>query len=361
MLVYILFIIGFLLLIKGGDYLVSGSSTIAKSFGISDLIIGLTVVSFGTSAPELIVNVLASIGGSADIAIGNVLGSNIANILLIVGCTAVLCDLPLKRDTLLSEIPFSVLAIVLVGFLANASLMKDSELETISRLDGGILLIFFALFMTYVFYVTFEDKPEIKVKPHELVVHGKNSEIDNSEINESEINKSDSPKVDKSDKSDKSDDEDEELTSSKAWLYIAIGMIALFIGGKWVVDGAIHIARIFGLTERLIGLTVIAIGTSLPELVTSIIAAKKGAVDIAIGNAIGSNIFNLLWILGISSIIKPLPFQTVNNIDIVILMIASSLLILSLATGKRRAIDRNDGILFLVLYTAYLVFCIYNG
>ena len=339
MLVYILFVIGFFLLIKGGDYLVTGSSSIARRFGVSDLIIGLTVVSFGTSAPELIVNILASLSGSSDIAIGNVLGSNIANILLIVGITAILCDLPLSRNTLLSEIPFSLFAVVLVGFLANASFLQGEQLETISRMDGGILLFFFALFIVYVFYVAFEDKD-------------KNTDKDKDKNDNKTLCEDDGSKP---------ESESFAMSSSKAWGCILFGIFGLFLGGKWVVDGAIEIARAFGLTERLIGLTVIAIGTSLPELVTSIIAARNKTVDIAVGNAIGSNIFNLLWILGISSVIKPLSFTVVNNADIFILMIATCLFILSLATGKRRAIDRNDGIIFLILYVAYLAFCVYRG
>lgn len=342
MLVYVLFVVGFVLLIKGGDYLVAGASAIARKFGISDLIIGLTVVSFGTSAPELIVNVLSSLSGSSDIAIGNVLGSNVANILLIVGVTAILCDLPLSRNTLLSEIPFSLMAVVLVGFLANASFMKNDELETISRLDGGILMFFFALFIVYVFYVAFEDKERAN-----QIVESIHTKLDSNPVSD--------------DGESNAETDPAHMSTVKAWLLIILGMFGLFLGGKWVVDGAVFMARAFGLTERLIGLTVIAIGTSLPELVTSIIAARSKAVDIAIGNAIGSNIFNLLWILGISSLIKPLPFRVINNADIFVLMVASCLLVLSLATGKKRAIDRNDGIVFVTLYVAYLAFCIYRG
>jgi cation:H+ antiporter len=216
--------------------------------------------------------------------------------------------------------------------------VKGEALETISRLDGAILMFFFALFILYVFYVAFEDKKKAKELAESI-----HKRID-GDVSEGDLTI-----------------ESDKISNGRAWFLIIVGIIGLFIGGKWVVDGAVAIARAFGLTERLIGLTVIAIGTSLPELVTSIIAAKNKAVDIAVGNAIGSNIFNLLWILGVSSLVKPLPFKVVNNADIIVLMIASCLLILSLATGKKRAIDRNDGILFVSLYIAYLVFCIYRG
>mgnify|MGYP001550981846 CR=1 FL=1 len=316
---YLLFFLGFVILIKGGDWLVSGSTSIAKRYGLSDMVVGLTIVSFGTSAPELVVNVISSLSGSSEIAIGNVIGSNISNILLIIGTTAIICDLPIKRNTLLSEIPFSLSAAVLIGFLANAALFDSKSNLLISRGDGAILLFFFVLFLAYVFRIANEQ-----------------GEPPNA-------------------------DEIKELPMKRSLMLVGGGMLALFVGGKWVVDGAIVLARMVGMSETFIGLTVIAIGTSLPELVTSIVAASKKNVDIAVGNAIGSNIFNVLWILGISAIIKPLPFAVVNNTDILVLIVSSSLLILSLATGKRNAIDRNDGILFVVLYAAYTAFCIYRG
>ncbi len=318
---FLLFLIGFVVLIKGGDWLVSGSTSIAKRYGLSDMVVGLTIVSFGTSAPELIVNIISSLSGSSEIAIGNVIGSNISNILLIIGVTAIICDLPIKRDTLLSEIPFSLSAAVLVGFLANAALFDSKSTLLISRGDGGILLFFFVLFLAYIFRIAKEQ-------------------VENGEEEGEKL---------------------EVLPMRKSVALLLGGFIGLFLGGKWVVDGAIAMAKWLGMSETFIGLTVIAIGTSLPELVTSVVAASKKSVDIAIGNAIGSNIFNVLWILGISAVIKPLPFAVLNNTDILVLIFSSSLLILSLATGKRHAIDRNDGILFVVLYALYTAFCIYRG
>jgi len=333
-LTYALFLVGFFLLVKGGDVLVEGSVSLARRRGISDMVVGLTIVSFGTSAPELVVNVVSSFGGSSEIAIGNVIGSNIANILLIIGITAIICDLPLKRDTLLSEIPFSLSAAVLVGFLANASLFEGKRSLLISRGDGMVMLFFFVLFMAYVFRIARESDDE----PTE-------------------------PEVSTADGGDDDGDAMKRppLPTSKAVACIVGGVVALFLGGKFVVDGAIALARLVGMSETFIGLTVVAVGTSLPELVTSIVAASKQNVDIAVGNAIGSNIFNILWILGISAVIEPLPFDVVTNHDILVLIFASSLLILALATGKRNAIDRHDGFVFVLLYVVYTIFCIKRG
>lgn len=269
--VYILFVIGFVLLIKGADFLVEGASSIAKRNRIPEIVIGLTIVSFGTSMPELIVNLLASFDGSSELAIGNVLGSNIANVLLILGVAALIKPLPIHKSIYFTELPISLFATVLLGFLANADLFVDVKGLTLSRYDGTILLFFFGLFMTYI-YVVAQSKDEI-------------DEADQTNM----------------------------LPRTKSILYIIGGSIGLFIGGKWVVDGAFEIALFFGLSETFIGLTVVAVGTSLPELVTSAVAARKGQSDMAVGNVVGSNIFNILWILGISSIIRPLPFDIISN------------------------------------------------
>ena len=320
-LTYFLFVVGFVLLIKGADYLVDGSSSIAKKFNISDFIVGMTIVSFGTSMPELIVNIMASLNGNSELAIGNIIGSNISNILLILGISAVICPLPLHRNTVLSEIPFSLTSALLVGFLANAALFDSRENLTISRPDGVILLFFFALFLAYIFRMGKESQSPLVEPDHEVMI----------------------------------------MPMYRSLLMIGGGIFALFLGGKWVVDGAIKIADIFGFSETFIGLTVVAIGTSLPELVTSAIAATKKNTDIAVGNVIGSNILNLLWILGISSITMPLPFDITTNTDIVVLIFASSLLLLAMATGTKNAIDRWDGIAFVFIYIAYISFLVYRG
>ncbi|MBC5993336.1 calcium/sodium antiporter [Pontibacter cellulosilyticus] len=320
MLLYILFVVGFVLLIKGADILVSGSSAIAKRYGLSDMVVGLTIVSFGTSLPELIINIMSSLQGQTELAIGNVFGSNVANLLFILGITALICPLPIKRNTILTEIPFSLIATLLVGFLANAALI-DNRIELyISRTDGVILLFFFVLFMAYIYNIARTNKDEIL--PEE---------------------------------------ETEEMSLVKASTYIALGVAGLFLGGKWVVDGAVFIAQSLGLSESFIGLTVVAIGTSLPELVTSAMAAYRRNIDIAVGNVVGSNIFNLLWILGISALISPLPFDVVSNYDIAMMILASTLLIITMPIGKKNTIDRWNGVLFLLVYVGYIVFLVQRG
>ncbi len=321
--VHVLFVIGFVALIKGADMLVEGASSVGKKFNLSSLIIGLTIVSFGTSLPELLVNIMASFSGSAELAIGNVFGSNVANILLILGVSAMICPLPITRNTYFSEIPFSLIATLLVGFLANASIEtfgvnQDGEL-LLSSFDGYVLLFFFTLFLGYVYIVSkqnqgIEGEPEIK-----------------------------------------------ETSWLKSIAYILVGMVGLYFGGKWVVDGAIELAVHFGLSETFIGLTVVAIGTSLPELVTSVIAALKKQTDIAVGNAIGSNIFNLLWILGLSAAIKPLPFEVISNMDVFMIILASTFLIMAVVIGKRPVISRWEGLWFVLAYGVYMVFLINRG
>lgn len=310
------------MLIKGADFLVEGASNIAAKLGVSDLVVGLTIVSFGTSMPELIVNIMASFNGNTDIAIGNVLGSNIANILLILGCAAVIRTLPAQNNTVIAEIPFSLSAILLVGFLANANLWgaKDTILG-LSRMDGFLILLFFALFFAYIFQMVRRDKADQlnKVSMHKPVNMLKESG------------------------------------------FVILGIIMLFLGGKWVVDGAVDIAGRMGMSEAFIGLTVIAIGTSLPELVTSVVAARKGNVDVAVGNVVGSNIFNVLWILGLSSVINPLPFNKAANFDVLIVVFSTALILVLMVISKKQEIKRWHGIIFLSSYIAYLTFLVYRG
>lgn len=308
----ILFVIGFILLIKGADWLVDGASSVAKKYNISDLVIGLTIVSFGTSAPELVVNILASFSGSSDIAIGNVLGSNIANIFLILGLCALISSLPLKKSTVFSEIPFTLIAAFLVGFLANTHLFTSDPSLQISRFEGIVLLIFFILFMGYIYTLTKED---------------------NDIIEEIEV----------------------KMSTKKSILFISTGILAMFFGGNWVVDGAVEFAQFFGLSESFIGLTIVSIGTSLPELATSVMAARKGNADIAVGNIVGSNIFNIFWILGISATIKNLPFPEISNIDIAVTGFASVALLLSMTYGKKYSIGKIDGVLYILIYVVYVI------
>jgi len=321
MLIYFLFVLGFVLLIKGADVLVTGATSIAKRFGISDMVVGLTIVSLGTSMPELIVNILSSVQGQSELAIGNVFGSNVANLLLILGVTAIICPLPIRKATILNELPFSLIATLLVGFLANATLLHNRSELYISRLDGGILLFFFGLFMIYIYHVA-------KTNKEEVLAHSAENPV---------------------------------MPIVKSLLLILLGVAGLFLGGKWVVDGAVYMAQSFGLSESFIGLTVVAIGTSLPELVTSAMAAYRRNIDIAVGNVIGSNIFNLLWILGVSALISPLPFNVMSNSDIVMMIFASTLLILAMPIGGKNTIDRWNGAFFLLVYAGYIAYLVMRG
>jgi cation:H+ antiporter len=304
---------------KGADYLVDGAYSIAKNLKISELAIGLTVVAFGTSMPELIVNIAASSKGASDIAIGNIFGSSIANVLLILGVSAIICPLPLKKQTVMSEVPFTIIATLLVGFLANGALFVGEKNLVLTRVDGIILLFFFVLYMMY---IARSSKDHIIDEPGEM---------------------------------------HRTVSISKSVFFVLIGITTLLIGGQWVVNGAIYFAKWLGISEALIGFTVVAIGTSLPELVTSIVAARKGDIDISVGNIIGSNIFNILFILGVSASIKPLVFSGVNNVDILIMLFSSVLIIVSMGTGIKNAIDRKNGIVFLLSYVVYIVFLVIRG
>lgn len=316
MLIYILFVIGFVLLIKGASLLVDGSASIAKKLKISSIVIGLTIVAFGTSAPEFIVNIFASINGNTDIAIGNILGSNIANILLILGIASIIYPLSTKRNTVWKEIPMALLAALILGVLVNDLRIDNAVFSGLSRIDGIVLLSFFIIFLYYTFGIA------------------KNSDENDG------------------------DGEIKDLNYLKSSLYILTGLIGLVLGGKWIVDGAVHIATMLNISQSLIGLTIVAIGTSLPELATSAIAAYKKQTDIAIGNVVGSNIFNIFWILGFSALIKPLPFNQSSDIDIIMTIFASLFLFVVMFVGKRHVIQKWQGVLMVLTYIAYLVLII---
>ncbi|MBK8413237.1 MAG: calcium/sodium antiporter [Bacteroidetes bacterium] len=317
MIIYILFILGFAILIKGADMLVDGSSSLARRFGISDIVIGLTIVSMGTSAPELVVNVIASLNGNSEIAVGNILGSNIVNIFFILGISAVIFPLTVKRNTTYKEIPFALLASLVILFLCNDMLFDYEDKAVLSTGDGLVLLGFFSIFIYYIFAIAkAETLVESYVAPMPL---------------------------------------------PKAVLFIAIGLIGLVLGGKWIVDGAVVMASGMGVSESLIGLTIVAIGTSLPELATSAVAAYKKNTDIAIGNVVGSNIFNSFWILGFSALINPIPVLQRNNIDFAMNILASVLLFAFLFIGKRHMLERWQGVAFILVYIAYVVYLVQLG
>ena len=320
-------IVGFFLLIKGADLLVDGGSDIARRYGISDLVIGLTIVSFGTSAPELIVNVVASFKGSADIAIGNIIGSNISNTLLILGATATITPLAVQRSTVFKEIPFSLLAVVMLFIMANDSIINGYGFSELSRSDGLCFMGFFIIFLYYIFSIR-KGKPH----PHEHHTAATHSTVASGAL-------------------------------------IVGGLIGLGAGGELAVRGAIQIATIMNWSEKLIGLTIVALGTSLPELTASIVAALKNKPDISVGNIIGSNIFNIFWILGLSSLIRPIPFEEALNPDLVIVVFSTFALFIFIHTGKihhrlfrwwrqyeGHELTRPEGLIMLVSYIVYIVF-----
>jgi len=302
-------------LIKSADFLVAGASSIAARLGISSLVIGLTIVSFGISLPEMLVTMVSGLRNNADLAIANVIGSNIANVLLVLGAAAIVRPLRVQDSTVVSEIPFSLTAALLVGFLANAALFSPIHELSISRLDGGILLFFFVLFMLYVYKMSREQAAEA---------------VEASAV----------------------------LGTTRASIYIVGGIVGLYFGGGWVVDGAVGIAQWLGVDDALIGLTVIAIGTSSPELVASAVAAYRNQSDIAVGNVVGSNIFNLLWVLGLTSSVVELPFEVISNTDLVMVIASSAMIIIALALSRNSTILRSHGIAFVTLYVAYLVYVV---
>jgi cation:H+ antiporter len=317
MLTYVLFLVGFVLLIKGADLLTEGGSAIAKNLGVSDLAIGLTLVSFGTSLPEFVVNIIASLEHNSGIAIGNILGSNIANVLLILGVSAVISPVVVRRKTVWVEIPFSCLAAVVLGILANDALIDGAPSSVLTRSDGFILLSFFLVFMAYIIAVGREDaKNEVT--------------------------------------------EERKSTVFSAVLMAAGGSLALFVGGKWVVEGGVHLAVTLGMSQSVIGLTIVALGTSLPELATCVVASRKNSPDIAIGNVVGSNIFNIFWILGCSSVIQAIPLENKTNIDLAFTIFVSALLFLTVFIGKKRLIGRWKGVGFVLLYLVYMVLAFFR-
>lgn len=315
MITYGLFIIGFAILIYGAKLLIDGASSLGTRAGLPQLIIGLSIVALGTSLPELVINVFASINGSTGLAIGNVLGSNIMNTLFIVGVTAIIYPIKVSSKVIKRDSTINLIAILIMAVLANDFLFGKS-VNSIDQVDGIILLFLFAVLL----YILFSDK------------------------------------------SDK-EDNTEEIVSTKSipvsLLLIVAGIAGLFFGGRWIVAGATAIANDLGVSESTIGLTLVAIATSLPELVTSIIAALNKKTDIAIGNALGSNVFNIFLVLGTSAAITPIKFDTGLNLEIGIL-IASSLFLLTviLVGSTKRTITRIEGILLSIIYLSFLTWSI---
>lgn len=310
---------GFAVLIKGADFLVAGASSTARKYGISNLAIGLTVVAFGTSMPELVVSLLSALEGKNDASFGNVIGSNNFNLMFILGVSGMFAPLIVQRNTVKYEVPLSLFAAFILYYLVNEEIMWSSTEANggiLSRWDSFILLVLFILFLLYV-YRTMRSSSDIEGAPP----------VKN-------------------------------YSMGISMLMIVGGLVMLVFGGKLVVDNAIEIARNYGLSEKLIGLTILAAGTSLPELATSCVAAYKGNTDIAIGNVVGSNIFNILFILGVTGIIHPIPFNPALNFDLQVLMASTVLLMIFMFTLNTRKLDRWEAALLLLAYIAYTVYLI---
>ncbi len=312
-------IVGFVLLVKGADFFVEGASSIAKRMHIPTIVIGLTIVAFGTSAPELAVSLSAAIKGSNDIAIGNVVGSNIFNLLIVIGVSAMISPLTVKRSMIKKDYPLSIFAAVLLGVLCLDSVLFHAKETTLGRMDGVILLVCFVFFM----YITVRE--------------GLRGRKDAKKEHEDEV-------------------ENMSFPIGKSIVLLVVGLAGIVFGGDLSVEGAKEIARAFGLSEALIGLTIVAIGTSLPELVTSIVAAKKGESDIALGNVVGSNLFNIFFILGCSATILPMHVSGTYIYDIGLLIIVSVLAFIPIAKSKK--VGRVMGGVMTLAYVAYTVYLI---
>ena len=316
----ILIIIGLAILVAGAEGLVRGSASLAARFRIPPLVIGLTIVSFGTSAPELTVNIVSALNGSPDLAIGNVVGSNIANILLILGICALIVPLTVKSSTVWKEIPLALLGVSLLYIMGNDQMFDGVAFNAITRTDGLVLMSLMAIFMYYIVGMA------------------------------------------KAERTAKKDEEDiQQYGGGKSILLIVAGLVGLVVGGKLLVDSAVSIAKGLGVSESLIGLTIVGVGTSLPELATSVVAALRKHADIAIGNIVGSNIFNIFWILGLTGTILQLPFNPATSIDVLVAVGATALLFGFMFVGKKHRLTRAEGVAFLSLYVIYLVYLVGRG
>lgn len=306
----ILFVIGFALLIKGADFLVKGSSSLARKLGVSDFIIGLTIVAIGTSAPELVISLISGAEDKSSLLLGNLLGSNIANLLLILGTCALISPLIIKKTTVWREIPLMMFSACLAVLLMT-NLNGGGASSFVSFNDALILISFFAFFMYYVFSITKREKNVVvpETKKYNIFI---------------------------------------------SLIFIVLGLAALILGANWIVDGASYIALLFNLKESFIGLTIVALGTSLPELATSLVAVYHKRQDIAISNVIGSNIFNLSLILGAPALMNPIKFSSSLNLSIIVVLMATALFFVFMFVGRNKVLQRWQGGIFIIFYLIYL-------
>ena len=314
----VLLVVGLVLILKGADFLTDGASALARRFHISPLVIGLTIVAFGTSAPELTVSVVSAFHGSAGMAIGNVVGSNLFNTLMIVGVTSLVAPIVVTKGTLSKEIPLCILSCVVLLVCANDILLASGPVNTLGRADGLLLLCFFAIFLSYTFAIARSSEGEEEEKPVAS------------------------------------------LSLVRCLIFIVGGLAALVLGGQWFVDASTCIARSLGVSDAVIGLTLVAMGTSLPELATSVVAALKKNPEMAVGNVIGSNLFNAFFVLGTSATLSPLPMGGIGNFDLCYLLGACVLLFLAGAYYRERTITRLEGGVLVVAYLVYTGYLIYQ-
>ncbi len=310
---FIVLIVGFIILIKGADFFVEGASSFAKIFKVPTILIGLTIVAFGTSAPEGAVSIYAALKDSNQIAIGNIIGSSIFNILLVIGISSIMKPIDVKIKTILKEFPFLLLTCIVLFILSSDVDLQGAAVNKLTEADGLILLCMFSVFLYYIVEMAIMSKED----------YG---------------------------------DDIESMPFSKSALFSVVGLVGIVAGGNLVVESSSSLAVQLGMSETLVGLTIVAIGTSLPELVTSIVAAKKGQNDIAVGNAIGSNVFNILLILGITSIIKPIPIKSVVFFDMIYLLAATVLTYIFVTTERKSS--RLEGFILTISYFGYMVFII---
>ena len=316
--VFVLFVIGFVILIIGANTLVDGASSVGAKMKMSPVVIGFTIVALGTSLPELIINVFASARGETDLAVTNVLGSNIMNTLFIIGTSAFIYRIIPGRKTVITLVPISLFAAIVLGAFANIRFNDPALPHAISRIEGIVMVV---LLVAYLLFSYLFSKSESELIPDEIKT----------------------------------------FTTGRSAAMIAGGVAGLYFGGTWVVDGAVALATEFGMSSALVGITIIAVATSLPELVTSTIAALKKNSGVAIGNALGSNIFNVFLVLGVSSIIRPLPFNTALNFDMGVMIVSNLVVALFVYLGRGRMITRLEGALMMLVYLGYISWLVLNN
>lgn len=315
---YVLLVVGLIFLVKGADLFVTGASSVARRFHIPSLVIGLTIVAFGTSAPEVAVSVTSALNGQSDITMGNIIGSNMFNLLVVVGMAAWILPFKVKETIIAKEFPFMLLSCISVLILAFDLLLGNGTVNVINRTDGLVLLMLFAIFLYYLLSVALKAQKENQAE--EVMIS---------------------------------------IGLTKSVVYLVVGIVAIVLGGNLAVDAATEIALAWGMSETMVGLTIIAAGTSLPELMTSVVAARKGESDIALGNVIGSNIFNVFFIMGISAVITPVSVSAAVAFDAVLLTVITLIAFIFALTDRK--FSKGEGIVLFLLYVAYMIFVIWRN